>query len=206
MSMTGPGSVPFGRLCVALGAFVSPAGCVSIGRGGDEPADQLFTLTSTAMAPAGTAAQGNLASALAVIEPGVPQYLDEMRVPVQVNANAIAYLQDAFWIEKPARLFQRMLTETIRATSTTRLVVGGGELEYAAQTQLGGELMAMDYDAARRAVIVRYDAVLRLPDGSLRTRRFESEVTGVAPDALSVGPALNRAANAVAEQVAEWVG
>ncbi len=192
-------------LVPALGAVVLLSGCVSIGRGGDEPADQLFTLTATAMAPAGTAAQGDLAAALAVSEPGVPAYLDELRVPVQVNASAIAYLQDAYWVEKPARLFQRMLTETIRAGST-RLVVGGGELEYAAQTRLGGELTAMDYDAARRAVIVRYDAVLRLPDGSLRTRRFESEISGIAPDALSVGPALNRAANDVAAQVAAWVG
>lgn len=200
MSMTGLRS-----LCVGLSALVALSGCVSIGRGGDEPGEQLFTLTSTAMAPAGAAAQGNLASALAVTEPGVPQYLDETRVPVQINANAVAYLQDAYWVEKPARLFQRMLTETIRAGNTARLVVGGGELEYAAQTQLGGELLAMDYDATRGAVIVRYDAVLRLPDGSLRTRRFESEVTGVAPEALSVGPALNRAANAVAAEVAAWV-
>ncbi len=205
MSMTGAASVGLRSLCVALGALVSLSGCVSIGRGGDEPADQLFTLTATTMAPAGAEAQGNPASALAVTEPGVPQYLDELRVPVQINANAIAYLQDAFWIEKPARLFQRMLTETIRAAST-RLVVSGGDLEYAAQTQLGGELLAMDYDATRGAVIVRYDAVLRLPDGTLRTHRFESEITGVAPDALSVGPALNRAANDVAAQVAAWIG
>lgn len=192
-------------LCVAFGALVSLSGCVSIGRGGDEPPEQLFTLTASAMAPAGASAQGDLATALSVSEPGVPQYLDELRVPVQVNPSAVAYLQDAFWVEKPARLFQRVLTETIRAGGT-RLVVGGGDLEYAAQTQLSGELAAMDYDAARRSVVVRYDAVLRLPDGSLRTRRFESEIIGVAPDALSVGPALNRAANDVAAQVAEWVG
>lgn len=192
-------------LCLAIGACAALAGCVSIGRGGDEPADQLFTLTSAAMAPSGAVAGGNLASALAVTEPGVPAYLDELRVPVQINASAIAYLADAYWVEKPARLFQRMLTETIRAGSN-RLVLGGGELEYAAQTQLGGELTAMDYDAARSRVVVRYDAVLRLPDGALRTRRFEHVITGIAPDALSVGPALNRAANAVAGEVAAWVG
>ena len=55
-------------------------------------------------------------------------------------------------------------------------------------------------------VIVRFDAMLRLPDGTVRTRRFESEVTGVAADATLVGPALNRAANDVAAQVADWVG
>jgi len=55
-------------------------------------------------------------------------------------------------------------------------------------------------------VVVRYDAVLRLSDGTVRTQRFEAEQTGVLPDALSVAPALNRAANDVAAQVAEWVG
>lgn len=209
MSTRGTPAMRFKSLVPALGALVllsgTLAGCVSIGRGGEDPADQLFTLTATTTAPAGATAQGNLATALSVTEPDVPQYLDELRVPVQINANAIAYLQDAFWIEKPASLFQRVLTDTIRAGST-RLVVGGGELEYAAQTQLGGELTAMGYDATRGSVIVRYDAVLHLPDGSLRTRRFESEISGIAPDALAVGPALNRAANDVAAQVAQWVG
>ncbi len=188
---------------VALGAVLL-TGCVSIGGGGDPP-DQLFTLTSSATVAAGTMAEGNLAGALAVTEPAVPQHLDVTRVPVQVSATSLAYLQDAFWVEKPARLFQRVLAETIRARGD-RLVVSSGELEYGAQTQLDGELLAMDYDAQRSRVIVRYDAVLRLPDGAIRTRRFESEVTGVPPEATAVGPALNRAANEVAAQVAQWVG
>jgi cholesterol transport system auxiliary component len=146
-----------------------------------------------------------MANALAVTEPNVPQQLDVTRVPVRVNGTALAYLKDAVWVERPARLFQALLSETIRARGT-RLVVGGGELEYAAQTQLGGELVAMDYDASAQAVLVRYDAVLRLPGGEIRTRRFENRVTGVTAEALSVAPALNEAANAVAAEVADWVG
>lgn len=187
-----------------LPAVALLAGCVSIGSGGEVP-DQLLTLTATSSAPAGAAASGDMASALSVSEPAVPQYLNVVRVPVRVSGSAIAYLQDAVWVEKPSRLFQRVLSETIRAGGD-RLVVGGGELEYAAQTQLGGELTAMEYDPSRSAVVVRYDAVLRLPDGTVRTQRFESEQTGVLPDALSVAPALNSAANDVAAQVAEWVG
>jgi cholesterol transport system auxiliary component len=190
-------------VAVALGAVLL-SGCVSIGGGGEAP-EQLFTLTPSASVAAGATAEGNLAGALAVTEPAVPQHLDVTRVPVQVSATSLAYLQDAFWVEKPARLFQRVLAETIRARGD-RLVVSSGELEYGAQTQLDGELLAMDYDAQRSRVIVRYDAVLRLPDGSIRTRRFESEVTGIAPEATAVGPALNRAANEVAAQVAQWVG
>lgn len=187
-----------------LPAVALLAGCVSIGGGGEVP-DQLLTLTATSSAPAGASASGDMASALAVSEPAVPQYLNVTRVPVKVSGSAIAYLQDAVWVEKPSRLFQRVLSETIRAGGD-RLVVGGGELEYAAQTQLGGELTAMEYDPSRSAVVVRYDAVLRLSDGTVRTQRFEAEQTGVLPDALSVAPALNRAANDVAAQVAEWVG
>ena len=187
-----------------LPAVALLAGCVSIGGGGEVP-DQLLTLTATSSAPAGASASGDMASALAVSEPAVPQYLNVTRVPVKVSGSAIAYLQDAVWVEKPSRLFQRVLSETIRAGGD-RLVVGGGELEYAAQTQLGGELTAMEYDPSRSAVVVRYDAVLRLSDGTVRTQRFEAEQTGVLPDALSVALALNRAANDVAAQVAEWVG
>jgi cholesterol transport system auxiliary component len=190
-------------LLCALGTITLSA-CVSIG-GGAEPPDQLLTITSTAMAPAGATQQGTMAGALAVTEPTVPQHLAATRVPVRVNGTSLAYLKDAIWVERPARLFQQVVSETIRARGT-RLVVGGGEMDYAAQTQLAGELAAMDYDASAQAVIVRYDAVLRLPGGELRTRRFESRVTGVAPDALSVAPALNQAANEVAAQVADWVG
>ena len=118
-----------------LPAVALLAGCVSIGGGGEVP-DQLLTLTATSSAPAGASASGDMASALAVSEPAVPQYLNVTRVPVKVSGSAIAYLQDAVWVEKPSRLFQRVLSETIRAGGD-RLVVGGGELEYAAQTQLG---------------------------------------------------------------------
>ncbi|MES2699881.1 MAG: ABC-type transport auxiliary lipoprotein family protein [Pseudomonadota bacterium] len=186
----------------ALGALAL-TGCISLG-GGDPP-EQLLTLTASAMAPAGAVQNGTMSNALAVTEPSVPQQLNVPRVPVRVNGTSLAYLKDAVWVERPARLFQNVLSETIRARGT-RLVVGGGELDYAAQTQLGGELAAMDYDATAQAVVVRYDAVLRMPGGEIRTRRFENRVTGVLPDALSVAPALNQAANAVAAEVADWVG
>ena len=178
------------------------AGCISFGA---EAPDRLLTLTPTASAPAGSATSGELSSALAITEPSTAQRLNVTRVPVMTSSSALAYLEDAFWVEKPARLFQRVLSETIRARGN-RLVVGGGELEYAAPTQLGGELVAMDYDAASASVVVRFDAVLQMPSGQILTQRFESVVSGVAPDAIAVGPALNQAANDVAMQVAEWVG
>lgn len=191
------------KILAILGAALL-AGCVSIGTDVETP-KQLLTLTASEQAQAGTIIDGNMASALAVMEPEVPHRLDLTRIPVRVNDSSLAYLQDAYWVEKPARLFQRVLAETIRAGGS-RLVVGGGDLEFAAATRLSGQLAAMDYEAARSTVVVRYDAVLRLPDGSVHTQRFESEVSGIAPDARAVGPAMNRAANDIAAQVAVWVG
>lgn len=178
------------------------AGCLSLGP--KTPA-QLLTLTPARVAPAGASTTGEAATALAVVEPVAEQRLNVTRVPVQTSDSSLAYLQDAVWVEKPARLFQRVLAETIRARGT-RLVVGEGELGYAAATKLTGRLLDMGYDAATGSAVVRYDAMLQTPDGKVRTRRFEARVPGVAAEASAVGPALNQAANEVAGQVAEWVG
>lgn len=187
----------------ALATAILPlalAGCVSFG---EDPPAQLLTLTPSSVAPAGAATDGPVREALAVLEPTAPQALDVTRVPVQVDASGVAYLKDAVWVEKPARLFQRLLAETIRARSG-RLVVDMGDLQYAAATRLSGQLLAMGYDTAQGGVVVRYDAMLVQADGTVRTQRFEQTVPGVPARAEAVGPALNQAANALAVEVADW--
>lgn len=188
----------------ALGAALAGAlaGCISFG---PDPPDQLLTLTPASMAPAGTGSTGEASDGLAVLEPGASQRLQVNRVPVMTSDSSLAYLEDAFWVERPAQLFRNLLAETIRARGN-RLVVDTGELEYAASTQLSGQLVEMGYDAGTSSVVVRYDAVLALPGGELRTRRFESSEAGLPPDVAAIGPALNRAANQVAREVADWVG
>ena len=178
------------------------AGCVSLS---PKPPPSLLTLTSARTAPAGTTSTGDAATALAVVEPETEQRLGVVRVPVQTSDSTLAYLKDAIWVEKPARLFQHLLSETIRAGGT-RLVVAEGDFGYAAATKLSGRLLDMGYDAASSSVVVRYDAVLQTPDGKVRTRRFENRVSDVEPKVEAVGPALNEAANAVAGDVAAWVG
>ena len=177
------------------------AGCISLGA---EPPEQLLTLTAAQTAPAGSATSGDPASALAVLEPGADQRLDVTRVPVQVSDSSLAYLKDAVWVEKPARLFQNLVAETIRARGN-RLVVSEGDLSQSAVATLSGRLLDMGYDVATGSVVVGFDAVLQLPEGQVRTRRFESRVPA-AVTAEGVAPALNQAANDVAGQVAEWVG
>lgn len=178
--------------------------CVSLGGGGKIPVS-LLTLTAEQTAPAGSTASAMPADALMVMEPETDQHLAVLRVPVQVDDANIAYLQDALWVERPARLFRSLLAETLRAKSG-RLVLEDSEASVpAAGNRLSGRLITMGYDARSGSVVVRYDAIRTGPTGQVQTRRFESVVPGVAPVPAEVGPALNKAANDVAAQVAEWM-
>ena len=195
-------SKPTFRRAVACAALaLSLTGCISLG---SEPPPSLLTLTPVAAVPEGAAVRADAASAIAVLEPGAPQSLEVTRVPVQVNDAEIAYLKDAVWVEKPARLFQRLLAETIRAR-TGRLVVDGETPSVGAATRLQGSLGAFGYDARSASVVVRFDAIRTGAGDSMETRRFEAVVPGVAAEAAPVGRALNEAANRVAGEVAAWV-
>ena len=189
------------RILLPLGLAGALAGCISFG---EDPPPSLLTLTPTLSAPAGSGTQANSGSAIAVIEPGAPQKLNVTRVPVQIDDSEIAYLKDAVWVEKPARLFQRLLAETIR-TRSGRVVVDGEDPAVATTMQLHGTLREFGYDAATSAVVVRFDAIRGGAGDTITTRRFEATVPAVA-EAGSVGRALNDAANDVAGQVAEWIG
>lgn len=179
------------------------AGCVNLG--GGKPPPTLVSLTSASSAPAGTAVSGSLNDALVIAEPETDRRLAVQRIPVQIDEANVAYLQNAQWVERPARLFRGLLAETIRAKSG-RLVVEDNQIEAGGSGRLAGRLLDMGYDARRQAVIVRYDAIREAKGGAITTRRFEAVVPGVQPKAEFVGPALNQAANQVAQQVADWVG
>jgi cholesterol transport system auxiliary component len=178
--------------------------CVSLGGGGKAPAS-LLTLTPAASAPAGSTASANPADALLVMEPETDQSLAVLRVPVQVDDANIAYLKDAVWVERPSRLFRALLAETLRAKGG-RLVLEDSQASVpVGGVRLSGRLIAMGYDARSRSVVVRFDAIRTGANGEVQTKRFESVVDGVAPLPAEVGPALNKAANNVAAQVAEWM-
>lgn len=185
----------------AMLASLSLSGCISLG--GETP-EQLFRLTPEEAAPAGAGATGVMTDAVVVLDPDADRGLDVMRVPVSVDASRVAYLKDATWIERPTRQFRSLLAETLRAR-TSRLVVEGGDFEVTGRTMIGGRLLQMGYDAPSKSVIVRFDAVRTERGGQITSRRFEAMVNGVAPKAEAVGPALNRAANDVARQVADWI-
>lgn len=181
------------------------AACVSLG--GDPPAS-LLTLSPDAQAPAGPGAGAMVTGAerpvIAVLSLETPAKLDVLRVPVAISATEIAYLQEAFWVEKPARLFRRLVGETIRARGQA-MVIDGDDTATLATVTMRGTLIDMDYDAQSAAAVVRFDAVRIGKDGVVTTRRFEARETGVPAESRAVGAALNVAANKVAAEVADWV-
>ncbi|MEQ1499623.1 MAG: ABC transporter [Novosphingobium sp.] len=179
------------------------AGCVSLG-GGGKPPRFLLSLAAEKPVAAGTMASGTAATTIVVMEPDTSQKLAVLRVPVQVSDTSVAYLVDATWVERPARLFRGLIAETLR-TRTTALVLEDSQPAAPGGQRLGGQLVDMGYDARSGAVVVRYDALRTMPDGTVQSRRFEAVVPGVPAKAEFVGPALNQAANDVARQVAEWM-
>ncbi|MGB7407329.1 MAG: ABC-type transport auxiliary lipoprotein family protein [Pontixanthobacter sp.] len=183
-------------------SIMALSGCISLT---PEPPESLLTLTATDMAAVGSQTSGTAANAIAVMEPETPQSLNVTRVPVQIDATGVAYVENAVWVEKPARLFQRLLAETIRARSG-RFVTDGDESAIVPENRLRGTLREFGFDARTGSVVVRYDAVRTGPDRAVQTRRFESVQPGILPEAGPVGEALNRGANDVAGQVAAWVG
>ena len=186
----------------ALAPVLLLGGCLSFG--GEAP-DSLLTLTPTATAPAGAGAAAAQGTALAMVEFEATRALDVTRVPVQVTDTQLAYLQDAVWVDRPARLFGQLVAETIRSR-TGRMVVDGDDPGVGAIDRLHGTLRSFGYDARSRDVVVVFDAVRNGASSNVTTRRFESRVPVAAPETAFVGPALNQAANDVAGQIADWVG
>lgn len=191
------------RTAILAGALsISLAGCISLG---SEPPPSLLTLTPTAEAPAGAGGSGMMSGAILIAELEAPAKLSVSRVPVQIDDANIAYLKEAFWVEQPSRLFRRLLGETIR-TRSGRIVVDSNELTAPPTDIVRGTLREFGYDARSQSVIVRFDAVRSGSGPEVQTRRFESIIPGIKAETGPVGDAINRAANDVAGQVAEWVG
>ena len=187
---------------IAVAATMFLAGCISIG---PTPPDKLLTLTAASAATAGVGVSGGEANAIALTDFEAPARLDVLRVPVQISDSEIAYLEDATWVERPSRLFRRLVAETLRAR-TSRVVIDGDDPGVAATTRLTGVVREFGYDARTSSVVVRFDATRLNPDGAgVTTRRFEAVVPNVTPLNGPVGEALNQAANQVAGEVAAWL-
>lgn len=191
------------RAAITTGLALALAGCVNLGGGKAPPT--LFTLTPAASLPAGETVSGSAETALVVIEPEADRAIAVQRVAVTVDASNVAYIKNALWAERPSKLFQHLLAETLRAKGG-RLVFEDGEGSAAGRARLAGRLLAFGYDAQTGAAVVRFDALREGAGGMIMTRRFEASVPVGKADPRRVAPALNKAANTVAVQVADWVG
>jgi len=190
-------------LPLTLGLSLALSGCLGLGGGSKAPAS-LFNLTSASPASAGAEMSGKVEDAIMVLDPDTDRRLAVSRVAVQVDASNVAYLADAQWVEHPARLFGALLAESIRAKGK-RLVFTSEEALGSGRTRLGGRLIDMGYDARSQSAVVRYEAVRVGPGGAMASKRFEAVIPGISAKPAMIGPAINRAANQVAAEVADWV-
>ena len=107
------------KTVVALVGVALLAGCVSLG---PKAPRALLTLTPTETTPAGTTRTADSGDTITVLTPVVPAAIATARIPVYDGRSELAYVKDAAWNEPPARLFQRLLSETV-AVRTGRVVL-----------------------------------------------------------------------------------
>ena len=182
-------------------AALALTGCISFGA---KPPPSLLTLSPQTPVPVGQPQGGGAPITVAV--PAVPASLAQPRVPVQATPTSIAYVKDAVWAEPPARLFARLVSDTLTAR-VGRVVLSPAQSTLDPGAQLGGELRTFGLDATAREAVVTYDATLvRGGSTAVQKRRFEARVPVALIDAPSAATALNQAANQVAGEVSDWVG
>lgn len=179
------------------------AACISFGA---KPPPSLLTLNPASSIAVGDTQSSSAAKTITIGVPQVPQELATGRVPVHSGGLAIAYIKDAQWVENPARLFARLLADTVTA-KTGRVVLSNRQSQADPGARLTGELRMFGIDSNTNEAVVTFDAsLMRSEDPVFEKRRFEARVPVTAIEPAAAGAGLNQAANQVAAQVAEWVG
>lgn len=187
---------------LALIALIPLAACV---RFGAAPPPALMTLAPSAEVPVGRDQKSADARTITLAVPVVPQELAVTRVPVRSAGTRVTYVKDAQWVEPPARMFARLLADTVTA-QTPLVVLGARQFQVDPGSMLSGELRSFTVDADTSEAIVVFDAALmREGVAGVEKRRFEARIPVAEIEAEAVGTALNQAANRVAADVATWV-
>ena len=189
------------NLPTLVAASIVLSACVSFGA---KAPPSLLVLTATASVQGGAVKSGAPADALIVLLPEVPRKIDTNRVPVSIDDSNVAYLKDAVWADKPARMMQLLLMETISA-KTGRLVLNEVDAGGKAQQFLSGTLMEFGIDSQAMEAVVVYDAVKLVRGQAIEKKRFEAREAVSAVEPGTAGAALNRAANSLASEMALWV-
>jgi cholesterol transport system auxiliary component len=195
------------RVAVSLGLPLLLAGC--LGLSGKPPAT-LLTLNASSTIASGAARDVTRAEAIFIGLPAASQALNVNRILVTSGSTEIAYVKDAQWAEPPARLFQRLLVETVGA-KTALTPIDPRQFATANGSSLQGTVrgfgVAVPFAGATTGeAVVIYDAAFSRDRGQkISTRRFEARVPVALIDGPTTGSALNKAANMVASDVAEWL-
>lgn len=186
-----------------LAAALPLAGCISLS---PKPPPSLMALSATTPLAAGQTRTTDDKKAVSVAMPSALPALATQRVLVTDGPTAVAYLKGGLWAAPPAALFRSLLSETI-TVKTGRVVPDPRLLSAQPNTKLSGQLSAFGLDGPGMAVVVTFDAALtRAGSDQLEARRFTARVPVAAEEPAAVAAALNRAANQVAGDVADWVG
>jgi cholesterol transport system auxiliary component len=177
------------------------ASCVSLG---GKPPPSMLMLTADHHVANGTGRTGIQSEALVILQPEAPRKLDTNRLPVQIDSSNVAYLKNALWTDKPARLMQQLLMEVI-AAKNGRLVLNEADTGGRATDMLSGALLEFGLDSQKNEAVIIYDAVRIRAGKNIEKKRFEvrKPVSAILPSAA--GQALNSAANQVASDIASWL-
>ena len=190
---------------IAIAAALGGCSVSSMLGGGGKPPATLLTLTPEAPDPGPTTRTANAGQAVTVVVPTVPKEIRSVRIPVQISPTDVQYVANAQWIDTPDRLFQDLVAETIRRT-TNRVVLNPHQAALDPGLVVTGELQQFGFDAQTGQVVVVYDGSLSTEGGTrVESRRFTATVPADGTS-TTVGPALNRAANQVAGEIARWIG
>lgn len=184
----------------ALPLLFALAACgplVQIGGNAKPPVSLLMLRATTTPGPAVPTG-----ATIGVEVPSVPGPLQTLRLPVVTTDTEVTYLAAATWAEQPNKQFQRVLSDTLAARGLQ--VVDLRQSGVAPARHLSGQLMEFGIDVRNPSapvVRVRFDAQLTAP---LRLQRFDASEPLDMVAAQPAAAALNRAANRVAGQVADW--
>ena len=191
------------RIVLPLLATMALAGCGILPQiGPGDPPPRLTTLSSTAPAVAPGARSGERTEAVSFAAPVLPQALATTRIAAIEGGTAVAYIQDLLLVDTPDSLFQALVSETVYR-QTNLLVIDPRQATSASALRVTGRLYRFDFDVDRQEVVVAYEATWQRGE-YVASRRFEAREPAQ-PYANWIEPALNRAANRVASDVAVWI-
>lgn len=191
------------RTFVPIALAAALGGCSLLG--GAKPPATLFTITTSAPDPQQITRTAAAGQAVTVGLPVIEKSLRTPRIAVDLGATQVQYVKGVQLVDYPDRLFQQLLSETIRRT-TNRVVLDPKQSTLDPGVHISGELQRFGYDANTGQVVVQYDAAMSTEGGArIDTRRFTASAPADGTN-KTVPQALNDAANQVAIQVAQWIG